>query len=214
MSDSLWNEIEKQMKESKYQIVSDTHKRLMTLNLSDDQVHEYLIWAYQNALNQKGELDDERYFQNLNQLPLINDSPKMIKSLTIEDALKMLNELLVQQQSSLSEIVVNYWYANLLIDDGYETKVRILDKVRPNELADVLAIRDGITELDDIEIVLETEGNSVILNEFQADEAIDELLEENDILRYYFRDEAVKFELQFTHKSSQTFHAIESVLSE
>lgn len=214
MSSSLMNEIKNQLKQSKYQIVSDTQDRLLSLDLSQDQVFEYLNWAYQNALNANGELDDKQYFQNLNQLPLIDEKPRVLKSVTIEDALKMLNELLSQQQSSLQEIEVSYWYARLKIDDGYESDIRILDKVRPVELADVLAMREGIEELSEAEIVLETDGSAVILNSYQMGESLAELIEEKDILRFHFKTDKVKIELEFSSKEVQTFHAIETVMGD
>lgn len=214
MSETLMREIVEQLKNEKYRLVNETLKRLSSLDLEEGQVDAYLNWAYQNALDESGQLDDKQYFLNLNQLPLIDQSPKSIKSVSIEEALRMLNDILVQQQSSLSEVVVEYWYARLFLDDGYEANLRIMSKVRPIELAEVLALREGVENLDDIEIVLETNGASVILNQVQAEETLLDLIEEKDILRIYFREEGVKIELHFSELNSQTFHAIESVVNE
>lgn len=212
MSESLLDAIKDQMKQQKYQIVMDTQKRLKSLELNDEQVHQYLNWAYQNALSENGELDDKQYFQNLNQLPLIDESPKVIKTLSIEEALSILNDLLVQQQSSLQDVRIDYWYATMILDDGYKAEVRIMGKVRPIELADVLAMREGIGEEVEVEVVLETDGSPIILNDYQAQEPLDELLEENDTLRFYFKEEQVKIDLVFSKKQTQKFHAIESVV--
>lgn len=212
MSESLLNEIKNQKKQPKYQIVSDTENRLLSLELNEDQVHHYLNWAYQNALNEDGTLNDKQYFLNLNQLPLIDESPKVIKTLSIEEALRILNDLLVQQQSSLQDVQIDYWYAKMTLDDEYSTNIRIMGKVRPIELADVLAMREGIEEMEQVEIVLETDGASVILNDFQSEEPLEELLELNDVLRFYFKEDDLKIELAFNDKQSQRFHAIESVL--
>lgn len=212
MSESLLDAIKDQMKQQKYQIVMDTQKRLKSLELNDEQVHQYLNWAYQNALSENGELDDKQYFQNLNQLPLIDESPKVIKTLSIEEALSILNNLLVQQQSSLQDVRIDYWYATMILDDGYKAEVRIMGKVRPIELADVLAMREGIGEEVEVEVVLETDGSPIILNDYQAQEPLDELLEEKDTLRFYFKEEQVKIDLVFSKKQTQKFHAIESVV--
>lgn len=212
MSESLLDAIKDQMKQQKYQIVMDTQKRLKSLELNDEQVHQYLNWAYQNALSETGELDDKQYFQNLNQLPLIDESPKVIKTLSIEEALNILNDLLVQQQSSLQDVRIDYWYATMILDDGYKAQVRIMGKVRPIELADVLAMREGIGEEVEVEVVLETDGSPIILNDFQSQEPLDELVEEQDTLRFYFKQEQVKIDLVFNKKQTQKFHAIESVV--
>lgn len=212
MSESLLDAIKDQMKQQKYQIVMDTQKRLKSLELNDEQVHQYLNWAYQNALSETGELDDKQYFQNLNQLPLIDESPKVIKTLSIEEALNILNDLLVQQQSSLQDVRIDYWYATMILDDGYKAQVRIMGKVRPIELADVLAMREGIGEEVEVEVVLETDGSPIILNDFQSQEPLDELVEEQDTLRFYFKQEQVKIDLVFSKKQTQKFHAIESVV--
>ncbi len=212
MSESLLDAIKDQMKQQKYQIVMDTQKRLKSLELNDEQVHQYLNWAYQNALSENGELDDKQYFQNLNQLPLIDESPKVIKTLSIEEALSILNDLLIQQQSSLQDVRIDYWYATMILDDGYKAEVRIMGKVRPIELADVLAMREGIGEEVEVEVVLETDGSPIILNDYQAQEPLDELLEEKDTLRFYFKEEQVKIDLVFSKKQTQKFHAIESVV--
>lgn len=172
MSESLLDAIKDQMKQQKYQIVMDTQKRLKSLELNDEQVHQYLNWAYQNALSETGELDDKQYFQNLNQLPLIDESPKVIKTLSIEEALNILNDLLVQQQSSLQDVCIDYWYATMILDDGYKAQVRIMGKVRPIELADVLAMREGIGEEVEVEVVLETDGSPIILNDFQSRDSV------------------------------------------
>ncbi len=212
MSESLLDAIKDQMKQQKYQIVMDTQKRLKSLELNDEQVHQYLNWAYQNALSETGELNDKQYFQNLNQLPLIDESPKVIKTLSIEEALNILNDLLVQQQSSLQDVRIDYWYATMILDDGYKAQVRIMGKVRPIELADVLAMREGIGEEVEVEVVLETDGSPIILNDFQSQEPLDELVEEQDTLRFYFKQEQVKIDLVFNKKQTQKFHAIESVV--
>lgn len=212
MSESLLDAIKDQMKQQKYQIVMDTQKRLKSLELNDEQVHQYLNWAYQNALSETGELNDKQYFQNLNQLPLIDESPKVIKTLSIEEALNILNDLLVQQQSSLQDVRIDYWYATMILDDGYKAQVRIMGKVRPIELADVLAMREGIGEEVEVEVVLETDGSPIILNDFQSQEPLDELVEEQDTLRFYFKQEQVKIDLVFSKKQTQKFHAIESVV--
>ena len=212
MSESLLGAIKDQMKQQKYQIVMDTQKRLKSLELNDEQVYQYLNWAYQNALSETGELDDKQYFQNLNQLPLIDESPKVIKTLSIEEALNILNDLLVQQQSSLQDVRIDYWYATMILDDGYKAQVRIMGKVRPIELADVLAMREGIGEEVEVEVVLETDGSPIILNDFQSQEPLDELVEEQDTLRFYFKQEQVKIDLVFNKKQTQKFHAIESVV--
>lgn len=212
MSESLLGAIKDQMKQQKYQIVMDTQKRLKSLELNDEQVYQYLNWAYQNALSETGELDDKQYFQNLNQLPLIDESPKVIKTLSIEEALNILNDLLVQQQSSLQDVRIDYWYATMILDDGYKAQVRIMGKVRPIELADVLAMREGIGEEVEVEVVLETDGSPIILNDFQSQEPLDELVEEQDTLRFYFKQEQVKIDLVFSKKQTQKFHAIESVV--
>lgn len=212
MSESLLDAIKDQMKQQKYQIVMDTQKRLKSLELNDEQVYQYLNWAYQNALSETGELDDKQYFQNLNQLPLIDESPKVIKTLSIEEALNILNDLLVQQQSSLQDVRIDYWYATMILDDGYKAQVRIMGKVRPIELADVLAMREGIGEEVEVEVVLETDGSPIILNDFQSQEPLDELVEEQDTLRFYFKQEQVKIDLVFSKKQTQKFHAIESVV--
>lgn len=212
MSESLLDAIKDQMKQQKYQIVMDTQKRLKSLELNDEQVYQYLNWAYQNALSETGELDDKQYFQNLNQLPLIDESPKVIKTLSIEEALNILNDLLVQQQSSLQDVRIDYWYATMILDDGYKAQVRIMGKVRPIELADVLAMREGIGEEVEVEVVLETDGSPIILNDFQSQEPLDELVEEQDTLRFYFKQEQVKIDLVFNKKQTQKFHAIESVV--
>lgn len=212
MSESLLDAIKDQMKQQKYQIVMDTQKRLKSLELNDEQVYQYLNWAYQNALSETGELNDKQYFQNLNQLPLIDESPKVIKTLSIEEALNILNDLLVQQQSSLQDVRIDYWYATMILDDGYKAQVRIMGKVRPIELADVLAMREGIGEEVEVEVVLETDGSPIILNDFQSQEPLDELVEEQDTLRFYFKQEQVKIDLVFSKKQTQKFHAIESVV--
>ena len=212
MSESLLDAIKDQMKQQKYQIVMDTQKRLKSLELNDEQVYQYLNWAYQNALSETGELDDKQYFQNLNQLPLIDESPKVIKTLSIDEALNILNDLLVQQQSSLQDVRIDYWYATMILDDGYKAQVRIMGKVRPIELADVLAMREGIGEEVEVEVVLETDGSPIILNDFQSQEPLDELVEEQDTLRFYFKQEQVKIDLVFSKKQTQKFHAIESVV--
>lgn len=212
MSESLLGAIKDQMKQQKYQIVMDTQKRLKSLELNDEQVYQYLNWAYQNALSETGELNDKQYFQNLNQLPLIDESPKVIKTLSIEEALNILNDLLVQQQSSLQDVRIDYWYATMILDDGYKAQVRIMGKVRPIELADVLAMREGIGEEVEVEVVLETDGSPIILNDFQSQEPLDELVEEQDTLRFYFKQEQVKIDLVFSKKQTQKFHAIESVV--
>lgn len=212
MSESLLDAIKDQMKQQKYQIVMDTQKRLKSLELNDEQVYQYLNWAYQNALSETGELNDKQYFQNLNQLPLIDESPKVIKTLSIEEALNILNDLLVQQQSSLQDVRIDYWYATMILDDGYKAQVRIMGKVRPIELADVLAMREGIGEEVEVEVVLETDGSPIILNDFQSQEPLDELVEEQDTLRFYFKQEQVKIDLVFNKKQTQKFHAIESVV--
>ena len=70
MGTNLLSPIKDQLKEARYQIVFDTRERLKSLNL---EPNEYLNWAYSNALLTNGELDEEKYFQNLNQLPLMED---------------------------------------------------------------------------------------------------------------------------------------------
>lgn len=214
MSNGLKNEIKNQLQQPEFQLVSDTLKRLKSLNLDIEQVHIYLNWAYSNALLETGELDKEKYFQNLNQLPLMEDldrPQKVVKSLSIDEALKMLSDLLIQQTSSLQEINVEYLYGRLMMDDGYESEVRILSKVRPIELAEVLAMREGIEELESVEIILRTNNSPIILNEFQKDEALGDLVEEEDQLEFYFRDENDKMLIKFNEKTVQTFHAIETV---
>lgn len=214
MSNGLKNEIKNQLQQPEFQLVSDTLKRLKSLNLDIEQVHIYLNWAYSNALLETGELDKEKYFQNLNQLPLMEDldrPQKVVKSLSIDEALKMLSDLLIQQTSSLQEINVEYLYGRLMMDDGYESEVRILSKVRPIELAEVLAMREGIEELESVEIILRTNNSPIILNEFQKDEALGEIVEEEDQLEFYFRDENDKMLIKFNEKTVQTFHAIETV---
>ena len=214
MSQSLLNEIKDQMKQPKYQIVSDTQKRLESLNLDDKVITEYLNWAYQNAIEDSGELNDDKYFKNLNRLPMMDEMPKVIKSLSIDEALNVLTDILHQQTSSLQEILVEYWYATLIHDDGYKSNVRILSKVRPAELADVLGTREGFDEDNEISIMLETDENVVILNEYQKEEALGELIEENDILKFHFGVEKVSMELHFKHMNTQIFHSIETVTNE
>ena len=132
--------------------------------------------------------------------------------MSIEEALNILNDLLVQQQSSLQDVRIDYWYATMILDDGYKAQVRIMGKVRPIELADVLAMREGIGEEVEVEVVLETDGSPIILNDFQSQEPLDELVEEQDTLRFYFKQEQVKIDLVFNKKQTQKFHAIESVV--
>ncbi len=123
----------------------------------------------------------------------------------------MLSDLLYQQTSSLQEIRIEYWYGDLVLQDGYESRVRILSKVRPIELADVLATREGIENLENIEIVLRMNQSPVILNDYQKDEPIGELIEEGDVLEFYFRDENEKFTIEFDEMTTSVYHAIETV---
>lgn len=214
MSENLLTEIKNQLKQSRYQIVHDTRNRLRSLDLDSSQINHYLNWAYSNALLETGELDEEKYFQNLNQLPLTSDldePQKMVKSLSIDEALRLLSELLYQQTSSLQEVRIDYWYGHLIMDDGFEMDVRILSKVRPIELAEVLAMREGIEQMENVEIVLRSNSSPIILNDFQKDEALEDLIETKDVLEFYFRDEDNKIVIEFDEKSSQVFHAIESV---
>ena len=213
MGTNLLSPIKDQLKEARYQIVFDTRERLKSLNL---EPNEYLNWAYSNALLTNGELDEEKYFQNLNQLPLmedLNQPQKIVKNLTIDEALQVLSDLLYQQTSSLQEIRVDYLYAQLILDDGYESDVRILTKVRPIELAEVLAMREGIDELENVEVVLRTDDSPIILNDFQKDEQLGDLIEDDDQIEFYFRDEDDRIILRFKGRGSQVYHAIETVSS-
>lgn len=207
---SLYQEIINQLSDEKYGIVQETIDRLKTLDLDDETIFTSLNRAYDSSMEETGKLNDELYVKNLNRLPAdIVPSKQQFESMV-----QSMAQLVSTQITSLEPIEVDYVLADLTLEDGFLSKVKILTKVTIEDIGALLAMREALDNDTLKEVVLETnEQDMMLLNEIQRHEALGEIIEIGDKLHFYFVENEEKMTLEFTSVSLQQFLPMETILT-